>query len=84
MKRLMVIMMGLLIAVGMVGVAHSATSDQLTITIQPTSEMDIVISTDDIDWVGGTSGLDLTNVSMGTTDYFVKPATVTYTGSITL
>ena len=68
--------------VGLAGVrkAWAINPDQLTISVTPTVAMNIAIATGTVQWNSGDTDLNL-SLSLGTTDYLVKPATVTYTGT---
>jgi hypothetical protein len=69
--------------VGLMAVASgawAATSDQLTITLTPSVNMNIAITTTTVQWNSGDTDLNL-SLALGVTDYLVRPATVTYTGT---
>jgi hypothetical protein len=79
MKRQIKIGLGLLfLALGTT--AQAATSDQITITLTPSVNMNIAITTTTVQWNSGDTDLNL-SLALGVTDYLVRPATVTYTGS---
>jgi len=81
MKKIIGMMIGLLLIAGITKTAWAINPDQITISITPVSDINVTISSDTVEWNNAGQTLSMTNVTMGTTDYFIKPATVTYTGS---
>ncbi len=78
-KSAAIVFLMLLASVG-VKQAWAINPDQITITIAPTAAMNVSIATTSIQWNSGDTDMDL-SLALGTTDYLVKPATVTYTGT---
>lgn len=82
MKKLM---MALVLAAGLCGVAEAAMVDQLTITLTPNVNANVAITTTTVRWqnvgVGEIAGLDLGTLDLGATAYMIQPATFTMTGS---
>jgi hypothetical protein len=70
----------LALTAGLAGKAWAINPDQITITITPNVAQNIAISTSVVQWFSGDTDLNLT-LNLGATDYFVRPATVTYTGT---
>ncbi len=79
-KKSAAVLMLMLLAVVGVKRAWAINPDQITITIAPTVAMNVSIATTSIQWNSGDTDMNLA-LSLGTTDYLVKPATVTYTGT---
>ena len=78
MKKVMkgVLALALLLGFG-VREAGAANPDTLTITITPTVTLDVTISTSVVLWsVDGGADLDI-SLTLGTTDFLVRPGTVT-------
>lgn len=70
MKRVMKLMIALVFGLGLVKSVQAATSDSLTVTIQPNVFYDVSIATTDAD-------LNLGQVALGASTQTVSPATVT-------
>jgi hypothetical protein len=70
----------LALTAGLAGKAWAINPDQITITITPSVNMNVAITTTTVEWFSGDTDLNL-SMALGATDYFVRPATVTYTGT---
>ena len=70
MKRMMKLMIALVLGLGLAKHVQAATSDSLTVTIQPDAYYDVTIATNDAD-------MDLGQVTLGNSTQTVSPATIT-------
>ena len=82
-KRVLCILALAVMGLGMWGAggAEAATSDALTISITPTANVQVDLDTTTVAWNTVGTGLDLSALSMGATDFMIRPATITATGT---